>query len=78
MSVDRHGRSTDMVNRLSPRRQAVTQSEDWKPLLVSLLDGIPRALELATAWKADGHRSRGQGSRGHPYPIGPFIPGAYR
>ena len=60
MSVDRQGRSTDMVSRLSPRRQAVTQSENWKPLLVSLLDGIPRALELATAWKAGGHRSCGQ------------------
>src|SRR5437867_3185327 len=60
ISVDRHGQSTDMVGRLSPRRRAVTQSEDWKPLLMSLLDGIPRAPELATAWKADGRRSCGQ------------------
>jgi hypothetical protein len=78
MSVDRHRQSTDLVSRLSPRRQAVTQSEDWKHLLVPLLGGIPRALELATAWKGDGHRSCGQAAEATPYPIGPFIPGAYR
>jgi hypothetical protein len=72
--LDRHGRSTDMVSRHSPRRQAVTQSEDWKPPLVSLLDGIPRALELATAWKGDGRRSCGQAAEathirsGHSFP----------
>ena len=75
MSVDRHGRSTDMVNRLSPRRQAVTQSEDWKPLLMSLLDGIPRALELAMAWKADGHRSCGQAAEATHIRSGRSCPG---
>jgi hypothetical protein len=66
--------SMSMVSRLSPRRQAITQSEDWNPLLVSLLDGIPRALELATAWKGDGHRSCGQAAEathirsGHSFP----------
>jgi len=75
MSVDRHGRSTDMVSRLSPRRQAVTQSEDWKPLLMSLLDGIPRALELAMAWKADGHRSCGQAAEATHIRSGRSCPG---
>jgi hypothetical protein len=37
-------------------------------LLVSLLDGIPRALELATAWKGDGLPSCGQAAEATPFP----------
>jgi hypothetical protein len=46
--------------------------------MVSLLDRIPRALELAMAWKGDGRPSCGQAAETTSYPIGPFMPGAYR